>query len=123
MQQVEQRLTVRTAVGGVARYEGDGFLRATGNAAGVPGNPWIPCSLWLAQYKIARAQTPVELRGAVDILGWVAKQARPSGALPEQLHPFGTEVISVCPLAWSHAELIIAVRDYLDAHSRIHVQA
>jgi GH15 family glucan-1,4-alpha-glucosidase len=123
MQQVEQRLTVRTAVGGLARYEGDRFLRATEDSARVPGNPWIPCSLWLAQYKIARAQSLAELRGVADILGWVAKQARPSGALPEQLHPFGTEAISVCPLAWSHAEFIIAVRDYLDTHSRIHVQA
>ena len=123
MQQVEQRLTVRTAVGGLARYEGDGFLRATETSAGMPGNPWIPCSLWLAQYKIARAQTPAELRSAIEILGWVAKQARPSGALPEQLHPLGTEAISVCPLAWSHAEFIIAVRDYLDARARMHVQA
>ena len=119
MQQVEQRLTVRTAVGGLARYEGDGFLRATETSVGVPGNPWIPCSLWLAQYKIARAQTPAELRSAIDILGWVAKQARPSGALPEQLHPLGTEAISVCPLAWSHAEFIIAVRDYLEQRSRL----
>jgi glucoamylase len=123
MQQVEQRLTVRTAVGGLARYERDGFLRVTEDTARVPGNPWIPCSLWLAQYKIARAQAPAELRGALDILGWVARQARPSGALPEQLHPFGTEAISVCPLAWSHAEFIIAVRDYLDTHARMHVQA
>jgi GH15 family glucan-1,4-alpha-glucosidase len=122
MKQVEQGLTVRTAVGGLARYERDGFLRVTEDAARVPGNPWIPCSLWLAQYKIARAETMAELRGALDILGWVAKQARPSGALPEQLHPFGAEAISVCPLAWSHAEFIIAVRDYLDARTRLHIR-
>jgi GH15 family glucan-1,4-alpha-glucosidase len=27
---------------------------------------------------------------------------------------FGQGSVSVCPLSWSHAELIIAVRDYVD---------
>lgn len=113
---VEERLTVRTDVGGLARYERDWFLHVTEDYERVPGNPWIICTLWLGQYRIAAAQTLGQLRSVVETLGWVARQARPSGVLPEQLHPFGERPISVCPLSWSHAELIITVMDYLDKH-------
>jgi GH15 family glucan-1,4-alpha-glucosidase len=50
MEQVAQRLAVRTAVGGIARYEHDPFRRVTDDFERAPGNPWIPCTLWLAQY-------------------------------------------------------------------------
>jgi GH15 family glucan-1,4-alpha-glucosidase len=46
----------------------------------------------------------------------VVRHARPSGVLSEQLHPFGERPISVCPLSWSHAEVIITVIDYLDKY-------
>ncbi|MBI4469425.1 MAG: glycoside hydrolase family 15 protein [Acidobacteria bacterium] len=116
MVQVENCLTVHTDVGGLARYERDSFQQVTQDYDRVPGNPWIICTLWLAQYKVESATTPEQLRGTVDILRWVAQRATPSGALPEQLHPFGERPISVCPLSWSHAELIITVLDYLDKH-------
>lgn len=112
MKSVEERLTVRTEVGGIARYERDGFFRVTEDFTRVPGNPWIVCTLWLAQYKIAAAQTFAQLEPVAKILCWVAKHARPTGVLPEQLHPFESRSISVCPLAWSHAEFIITVADY-----------
>ena len=112
MKAVEERLAVRTDVGGIARYERDGFFRVTEDFARVPGNPWIVCTLWLAQYKIAMAQTPKQLDSAAKILCWVARHARPTGVLPEQLHPFEERMISVCPLAWSHAEFVITVADY-----------
>jgi GH15 family glucan-1,4-alpha-glucosidase len=114
MGQVARRLAVKTDVGGIARYERDPFLRVTNDFARAPGNPWIPCTLWLAQYLIQAARSPAELRPAMDILEWTARQAGPSGLLPEQLHPLGPGPVSVCPLGWSHAELIIAVRDYVD---------
>jgi GH15 family glucan-1,4-alpha-glucosidase len=119
MEQVERRLTVRTDVGGIARYERDPFLRVTPDVGRVPGNPWLPCTLWLAQYRIAAARSPDELRPALGILAWVARQARPSGMLPEQLHPLGDGTVSVCPLSWSHAEFVIAVRDYLDRRRQL----
>jgi glucoamylase len=112
IQAVEERLTVRTDVGGIARYEKDRFCSVTDDFGRVPGNPWIVCTLWLAQYEIARAQTAAQLEPAATILSWVAQQARPTGVLPEQLHPFENRSISVCPLAWSHAEFIITVADY-----------
>ncbi len=112
--QVEKRLTVHTKVGGLARYERDRFFSVTEDFERVPGNPWIVCTLWSAQNKIASAQTREDLQAPREALAWVAQQARPSGLLPEQLHPFGDRPISVCPLSWSHAEYIITVRDYLE---------
>lgn len=112
MKAVEERLAVRTDVGGIARYERDPFFRVTEDFGRVPGNPWIVCTLWLAQHKIAMAQTPAQLDSAANILYWVAEHAGPTGMLAEQLHPFGERAISVCPLAWSHAEFIITAADY-----------
>ncbi len=112
MKAVEERLAVRTHVGGIARYERDPFFRVTEDFARVPGNPWIVCTLWLAQYKIAMARNPEDLDAAAKILSWVAKHARPTGMLAEQLHPFEESAISVCPLSWSHAEFVITVADY-----------
>jgi GH15 family glucan-1,4-alpha-glucosidase len=119
MEQVERRLTVRTEVGGVARYERDPFRRVADDFERVPGNPWIPCTLWLAQHRIAAARSSAALRMAVDILTWAVGQARPSGTLPEQLHPFGQGNVSVCPLSWSHAEFIITVQDFLDKRRQL----
>jgi GH15 family glucan-1,4-alpha-glucosidase len=114
MRQVEDRLRVRTGVGGIARYERDAFFHVTDDFGTVPGNPWAVCTLWLAQYRIAAARSPEELARAREILGWVARHARPSGVLPEQFHPFDGSCISVCPLGWSHAEFVISVLDYLE---------
>jgi len=119
MEQVAQRLTVRTAVGGIARYAHDPFRRVTDDFERAPGNPWIPCTLWLAQYRIRAARSAADLRLALDILEWTARNARPSGLLPEQLDPLGREAVSVCPLSWSHAEFVIAVRDYMEQRSRL----
>jgi glucoamylase len=113
MEQVAQRLAVRTDMGGIARYERDPFLRVSDDAR-APGNPWIPCTLWLCQYRIKAARSSADLETAGEWLDWAVRRARPSGLLPEQLHPLGGEQISVCPLSWSHAEFVIAVRDYLE---------
>ena len=37
----------------------------------------------------------------------------PSGVLAEQLHPFSGDPVSVSPLAWSHAEFVMAVFEYI----------
>jgi len=110
---VVRRLAVRTDVGGFARYERDPFLCVTDDARAF-GNPWIPCTLWLAQYRIKAARSPADLEAAGEVLDWATRRARPSGLLPEQLHPLGEEQVSVCPLSWSHAEFVITVCDYLE---------
>jgi len=114
MRQVEDRLRVRTDVGGIARYERDAFSRVTEDFGKVPGNPWAISTLWIAQYKVAAARSLDELRSAFEMLRWVTRHGRPSGVLPEQFHPFDGSSVSVCPLSWSHAEFVITVLDYLE---------
>ncbi len=62
MKAVEEKLWVKTGVGGVARYENDYYHRISNDIANVPGNPWFICTLWLADYYIACAKTPEDLK-------------------------------------------------------------
>ncbi|NCO34444.1 MAG: glycoside hydrolase family 15 protein [Armatimonadetes bacterium] len=115
MQAVEQRLWVRTPVGGVARYENDSYQRLrSDDLERVPGNPWFICTLWLAQWRIALAQNRDDLHPALEILEWTAAHALPSGALSEQLNPDTGEPVSVCPLTWSHAAYVTVVLEYIE---------
>lgn len=113
VQAVEQRLWVQAGSGGLARYEDDGYQRALVRE-GIPGNPWIVCTLWLAQVRIAAARSPKELERAVPLLLWAAERALPSGVLPEQVHPLSGEFLSVSPLTWSHGTLVAAMLDYAE---------
>lgn len=114
MRVIRDRLWVPTEVGGVARYENDPYQRDA-DAEHVVGNPWIICTLWLAEHAIARATTVAELQSALDLLRWARSKARPSLVLPEQVHPVSGAPLSVAPFTWSHAQVISVVRGYLDA--------
>lgn len=113
MTAVRQSLWVPTEVGGCARYTGDTYQRASEHVS-VPGNPWIICTLWLAQYEIEAATTVAELERACASLEWVAAHAQPSGVLSEQLHPYDGTPLSVAPLTWSHAEFVWTVRRFAE---------
>lgn len=110
---VEERLWVKTGSGGLARYEGDNYQRAV-YRDGVPGNPWVVCTLWLAQYRIAAADSRDSLERALPLLMWAAERALPSGVLPEQVHPESGEFLSVSPLTWSHGVMVAALLDYVE---------
>jgi GH15 family glucan-1,4-alpha-glucosidase len=112
-QAVEERLWVKAGSGGLARYEGDSYQRAL-DREDVPGNPWVVCTLWLAQYRIAAARNRKSLEQALPLLMWAAERALPSGVLPEQVHPESGDFLSVSPLTWSHATFVAAVLDYVD---------
>lgn len=114
MNAVRERLWVKTDVGGIARYEGDGYYKVSDNTSEVPGNPWFISTLWLAQWHIAKAESLKALKEeAIPILEWVASRAMPSGVLAEQVHPFTNQSLSVSPLTWSHATFVSAVLEYL----------
>ena len=113
MQKVEERLTVKTHVGGVARYEDDYYHQVTDDVEKVPGNPWFICTLWMADHVIARAETVDDLKAAAGYLQWVADRALPSGVLAEQVHPETNDPLSVSPLTWSHATVVSTVVAYL----------
>src|SRR3954451_16366533 len=114
MRAVEQKLWVKTAVGGVARYENDYYHRVSQDIATVPGNPWFICTLWLADYFITRATTAAELKLALPIFEWTASHALESGVLAEQVNPYTNEPISVSPLTWSHATVVSTAIKYLE---------
>lgn len=94
---VEAGLWVHTEVGGLARYQGDYYFRVSDD---VPGNPWIITTLWLAQsYVLAGDESRAQ-----NLLAWADRHADATGILPEQVHPYTGEPLSVAPLTWSHAE-------------------
>jgi glucoamylase len=113
MQAVRDRLWVKTEVGGLARYEDDHYHQVSKDIENVPGNPWFISTLWLAQWHIATARSPEDLKPARDILDWAAAHALPSGIMAEQVHPETNAPLSVSPLTWSHATLVRAVQEYL----------
>lgn len=116
---VQHRLWCQSPVGGLARYEGDSYQQAADDTTKVAGNPWIITTLWLAQLRCLAADSPAELDEARHLLDWVTDRAPHSGLLPEQLHPYTGEPLSVAPLTWSHAEYVRAVRGYLAARKRL----
>ncbi len=113
MRALEQKLWAKTGIGGLARYEGDGYMRVTDDIEKVPGNPWFICTLWLADYRIAAAKTLEELESAVELLEWVVARALPSGVLAEQVDPLTGAPLSVSPLTWSHSTVVATVMAYL----------
>jgi len=115
MENARERLAVKTGVGGYARYERDYYHQIErDNVTQVPGNPWAICTLWRAQYVIAKARTLEEMKEAMDLLEWCVWRADASGVLAEQFHPYTGEPISVSPLTWSHATFVIVVLEYLN---------
>jgi GH15 family glucan-1,4-alpha-glucosidase len=116
MNSIFDRLWVGGSVGGLARYENDEYQRVSRD---VTGNPWFISTLWLARWHIARARSMLQLKDGMDLLSWAARYSLPSGMMPEQIHPFTGEPVSVSPLVWSHAEFVISVCEYLEKHREI----
>jgi len=92
-------------LGGVIRYTGDNYFLSKPKYS---GNPWIVCTLWLAQFYIS-ANREEEARMLID---WALDRQLPSGILSEQYDPVDGAALSVAPLVWSHAELINTILDY-----------
>ncbi len=120
MEAVRKGLMIKTDIGGFARYENDHLNKVSSDIANVPGNPWIICTLWIAQYLIAKAENYSDLQEAIQIMKWVLKYSFESGVIPEQLNPYTGHSIAVSPLSWSHSEFILTVHRLLEklAHIR-----
>jgi GH15 family glucan-1,4-alpha-glucosidase len=116
MEAVLRHLRVQTDVGGIARYQGDHYFRKSDDAERIPGNPWIICTLWAADWEIAKAGTLAELDEPLQKLAWVKRHTLESGVLPEQLDPYTGGPVSVAPLTWSHAAYILTVWRYLEKY-------
>ncbi len=83
--------------GGMARYEGDRYYGRD--------NPWIICTLWLADAYLKLDQRDK----AMELIEWCADRATSTLMLPEQIRADTGEPISVVPLVWSHATYVDAV--------------
>jgi GH15 family glucan-1,4-alpha-glucosidase len=101
---VEQKLLNVTPSGGVIRYENDGYFRKSEK---FKGNPWIVCTLWLAQYYNASGRVDAANR----LLYWAMERELPSGVLSEQFDPETASPLGVTPLVWSHAEMVNTLLD------------
>lgn len=109
MRQLHELLSVKTSVGGMARYTNDYYQSVEHPSATVPGNPWLITTMWYAQWRICTAVSQKELQEAKAIIEWVQTFASPTGLLPEQLHPYTGAPLSVSPLTWTHATFIETV--------------
>lgn len=109
LRKVDERLWVQAGIGGLARYEGDYYARVSNDLKAVPGNPWILCGLWKAEWQIAAATSRSDLQEPADVLSWADLCALPAGILPEQIHPYNFTATTVAPLTWSHSEFVETV--------------
>jgi oligosaccharide amylase len=109
MNEIEKVLWVNQKTGGLARFEHDGYMRVSEEYT---GNAWFICTLWLAEYYIAKAKDRNGLARAREILEWTTQRAIPSGVLAEQIDPNHGGPISVSPLTWSHSTYVAAVENY-----------
>ncbi|HZW06439.1 MAG TPA: glycoside hydrolase family 15 protein [Phycisphaerales bacterium] len=119
MAALRELLWCKTSIGGCARYQNDYYHRVVNDNPDIPGNPWVICTLWHAQWATARATTVEELQPALDLLSWAAQRAADSGVLAEQVHPLTGAMLSVSPLTWSHATVVIAVQELLAKRRRL----
>jgi GH15 family glucan-1,4-alpha-glucosidase len=107
---VQEKLTAGSC-GGIARYEGDNYFRASDT---VPGNPWVITTLWLAEYEIAKATNKKELEAARGRLQWALDRANDAGLLSEQYDSVRCTPTSVTPLTWSHAQYVTTFLAYVE---------
>ncbi len=107
-QLIVERLSLPTAIGGLARYENDYYHRAS---EWFTGNPWIISTLWAAQAEFRLG----ELEQATQRLDWCVARTTNTGLLAEQYHPETGAPLSVSPLTWSHAEFVGTIHDFLHA--------
>ncbi|MBI5352875.1 MAG: glycoside hydrolase family 15 protein [Chloroflexi bacterium] len=122
MKAIQDHLWIKTDVGGAARYENDYYHQVSDDKTNVPGNPWFICTLWLAEWQIAVAKSEDDLKPALDILNWTASHTLQSGVMAEQVHPYSGEPLSVSPLTWSHATLVLTIRELLAKQNSINLK-
>lgn len=106
-EQVKSRIANVDPIGGVIRYEHDNYFLSKNKYL---GNPWVVCTLWLAQYLIATN----DKESASGLIKWSLDRQLPSGILSEQFDPETGSPLGVAPLVWSHAEVLNTLLDFYD---------
>ncbi len=119
MNAIRYDLSPDTEIGGIARYRGDYYHNVTDDFDKVPGNPWIICTLWVAQHLIETAEDVEDLKEAKEYMHWTCENSLETGLLPEQVDPFTGEGKSVGPLTWSHTTFIETAVNYSEKKEEI----
>ncbi|WP_438444593.1 glycoside hydrolase family 15 protein [Gorillibacterium sp. sgz5001074] len=119
MTSIKEGLRIKTEVGGIARYHHDYYFQRSSDIDRVPGNPWIICTLWTAEWEIETAKSIKDLESPRRTLEWTVAHAMESGILPEQLDPFDGGPVSVAPLTWSHATFVLTVVKYVNKYLQL----
>ena len=101
---IERRLWAK-GIGGLARYEGDSYYGDE--------NPWIVCTLWLAEARL-RLGDAARCR---ELIEWSIARATPTHLLPEQVDRTTGEPKSATPLAWSHSTFVDVVHKFAEAEA------
>ena len=115
MKAIEEKLSVKTDVGGIARFYEDKYHQVNQyDPEVIPGNPWFICTLWVAQWYIHKAKSISDLQKPKETLQWVTERATETGILAEQLNPFDGSPLSVSPLTWAHATFVITVKIFVE---------
>jgi glucoamylase len=87
---------------GMPRFESDEYFLSKKQYT---GNPWIVCTLWMAQFYIRNGQTDK----AQMLVEWAMEHTSHSGMMSEQIDPQTGEALGVSPLVWSHAAFVDTV--------------
>jgi GH15 family glucan-1,4-alpha-glucosidase len=119
MAAIKNRLWVKTAVGGIARYEDDKYHQISRAIEKVPGNPWFITTLWYAEWLVKTARNSEDIAKALDLIEWILDHALPSGVLAEQVNPYNNKPLSVSPLTWSHAAFVSTIQTFLQENERV----
>jgi oligosaccharide amylase len=99
--QIDARLW-KPRTGGLARYEGDQYYGAE--------NPWLICTLWLAEARLRLG----DRERCRQLIEWVAEHATSTNLLPEQIDSGNGAPKSATPLTWSHSTFVDVVHKYCE---------
>jgi len=114
MKAIENILSVKTEIGGIARFYNDKYQQVVKYDPDIiPGNPWFICTLWVAQWQIQMAKTTSDLQKPGATILWVTDRVTETGIMAEQLNPFDGSPLSVSPLTWAHATFITTVMAFV----------
>ena len=114
MQAIGRSLWVKTGVGGLARYERDYYFRVSEEFDKVPGNPWIICTLWLAEWDHRHGENGVRTASGVGSLEMGGDVRDAVGRLARAGSSFEPPAALGRAATWSHAQFVTTTLNYLE---------
>jgi len=117
---VEEKLHLKTGIGGFCRYENDNYYK-DGNSS-LP-NPWIITTLWEIQRKIKFSTSISEADRFAEELNWVIDRMGDLPVMAEQYDIKTNRPLSASPLTWSHSVFVETVVTYINKIKELKIEA